>query len=294
MTMLRSLAGLAGVAALFAGAQVARADDVIPLKSSGTGAASTITLGYNGSADTELARYGRGGYGGGGYGGYRGGFHGGYRGGYAGHYGGYRGFYAGYRGFYGGYHRPYYAGFYRPYYGGYYGSPYYYNSYYSTPYYGGYGGGYYSAPYYDYGCSATPGTYGAVTQLSVVQQPYYPSVQPYGVQYGVQPYNGTPYGVPQQGISGYGGAAPQQPMPPLPSGDGTFPYDGGPTIPVPMPRQDAAPAKSAPPATTTLRLVNTGGQPAPPTQFSFPAYGEDNRASGFAIDRTAPVRKTSR
>src|SRR5204863_6315029 len=91
MTMLfRSLAGLAGVAALFAGAQVARAaDDVIPLRGAGSSSAATITLGYDGKADTELARYARGGYGG--YGGYRGGHYGGYCGYRRGPYGGYGG-----------------------------------------------------------------------------------------------------------------------------------------------------------------------------------------------------------
>jgi hypothetical protein len=296
MTMLvRTLAGLAGVAALFAGAQVARAaDDVIPLRGAGSSSAATITLGYDGKADTELARYARGGYGGyrgghyGGYGGYRGGHYGGY-GGYRGaYYGGYRGgHYGGYRGYYAGYggYRGYYGGYYRPYYYGNYGGYYpYYSSYYYSPSY------YYSTPYYDYGYYGCNTGVVAAPSVYAYQQPYYPSVQPYGVQgqvYGN--YNGYS-GVPQQnGVT--------QPMPPVqpPNGNGTFPYDGGPNNPVPMPRQDATPAKSAPQAPTTLRLVSAPSQPVrPATQFSFQAYGEDTRASGFATDRTATTKKTTR
>jgi len=303
--LVRTLAGLAGVAALFAGTQVARADDVIPLKGGGS-TTPAITLGYDGNSETELARYYRGGggfhggYRGGFYGGYRGGFYGGYRGAY---YGGYRGgFYAGYRGGYGGYYGGYrgyyggYAGYYRPYYY----SNYYPSYYYSTPYY---------SPYYDYGCSVGPGAYGTVSQLNVVQQyqgapyaaqqPYYPSVTPYGTPQGYNGYNGVPQqnynGVPQQGFSGYNGN-PQPMPPPVQPNNGTYPYDGGPNQPVPVPRQDSAPTKFAPQAPTTLRLVNTPGQAVttPTSQFSYPAYGEDNRASGFAIDRTAPTKKTNR
>lgn len=268
---LRSLAGLAGVAAIFAGTQVASASDVIPLKGSANVNTPTLTLGYDGQSETELARYARGGYGGG----YRGGYAGGYRGGY---YGGYRGgYYGGYRGYYGGYSRPYYANYYRPYYYGGYYQPYYYSSYYyspivvTTPYYYS-SPSYYSTPYYG-------SYYGASTTGSVVttQQPYPPSGTPYGVQPGVNGYNGN-----------------QPVMPPVQQGDGTYPYDGGPVAPVPMPRQDANPAKSAPQAPATLRLVNYPSQPVQQSQFSFPAYGEDTRASGFAIDRTVPAKKTSR
>jgi len=314
MTMLvRTLASLAGVAALFAGAQVARADDVIRLKANAGVNAPAVTLGYDGKSDTELARYGyRGGYGGfrGGYGGYRGyghvGYYGGYRGGF---YGGYRGYYGGYRGGYGGYYRPFYANYYRPYYYGGYGgygyasyySPYYYNSYYATPYY-------YSTPYYYdnyYGCSNATNIVTTVNTVTpsvyAYQQPYLPSVTPYGSTpqvYGGG-YNNGYNGLPQQGISGYNGN--QLPvMPPVQQpNNGTYPYDGGPNAPVQLPQQlpqqDSAPAKFAPQAPTTLRLVST---PAPKTQpasqFSFPAYGEDSRASGFAIDRTAPAKKTTR
>jgi len=296
MTMLfRILAGLTGVAALFVGTQVATAQDVISLKGNGGFTAPTITLGNTNDADIELARY----YGGrGGYGGYRGGFYGGYRGGY---YGGYRGgYYGGYRGGYGGYYRPYYASYYRPYYGynrGYYAnySPYLYGGYgYGGYGYGGYGyggigyggyGGY-------YGCST--GAYPIVSQYAYTQ-PILSSVTPYGTQPTIiingnsngNPYaNGNPYG------NGY-----QQPMPPpVAPGNGTYPYDGGPNQPVPMPQQQISPTKTAPSGPVAdLRLVSTTSRQTTqqqPSTFAYPAYGEDTRASGFAIDRTA--KKTSR
>jgi hypothetical protein len=218
---------------------------------------------------------------------YHRGYYGGYRGGY---YGGYRGYYGGYRGYYGGYasyYRPYYYGGYGGYgYSNYY-SPYYYNSYYVDPYY-------YSTPYY--GCS-TGSVYAPVTTVQSVyayQQPYLPSVTPYGVQ-PQQQINGY-NGVPQQGISGYNGnKLPVMPPVQQQPNNGTYPYDGGPNQPVPLPNtQDSAPAKFAPQAPTTLRLVSTPSQPVrPASQFSFPAYVEDNRASGFAIDRTSPAKKTT-
>jgi len=310
MTMLlRSLAGLAGVAALFAGAQVASAD-VIPLKSKAATSAPTLTLGSS-SATTELARYG---HGGGFHGGYRGGFHhGGYGGGYyRPHYGGYGGgYYRPYYGGYGGYYRPYYAGYggyYRPYYGGYAG--------YYRPYYGGYGGygygGYGYGGYSGYGYSGYGygGYYGCSTPFSTVttftlnaapsiyayQQPYYSSVTPFGTApaiYGgnsiAMPYNAVPLYQQQPGLNGFNGKQPV--MPPVQPTDGTFPYDGGPQQPVPQPKQEVNPAKNAPQQPTTLRLVTYPSQPVQQPQYNFPAYGEDTRTSGFAINRTAPVQK---
>jgi len=294
----RSLAGLAGVAALFAGAQAASADEVIRLKSGGTSMnATTITLG-SANADVELARYGGGGRGGigyrGGYGGYRGGYAG-YRGGYGGYrggyYGGYRGYYGGYAGYrgYGGYYRPYYASYYRPYYFSNSYRPYYYNNYgYGSGYYGGgyYDSGYYSSPYY-YGCSTG---YAPVVSQYAYTQPYLSSVTPYGT---APVYNNNaPL---NNGINGYNS---QPPMPPVEPGDGTYPYDGGPNQMVPMPQQQQQQQQINPAKTPNrnpvadLRLVSTTNQQTQPTtQFTYPAYGEDNRASGFAINRTVPKTK---
>jgi hypothetical protein len=291
MTMFfRSLVGLTGVAALFAGAQVASASDVIPLKGTASYNAQTITLGNDGNSTTELTRGGRGG--GGGHGG---GFHGGgFRGGFVGYRGGYGGFRGGY---YGGYRGGYYGGyrgFYRPYYGGYYP---YYSSYY--PYYGGYGygglgyggygygglgyGGYgYGGLGYGgyYGCSVSPGI-GVVSQYAYTQ-PYLSSVTPYGTSPVINNY----------GYNGYNGNLPV--MPPVQSGNGTYPYNGGPVAPVPIPQEQVNPAKTAPAAPTTLRLVSTPTQQQQQSPYSYPAYGEDTRTSGFAINRTATTKKTSR
>jgi len=306
MTMLfRSLAGLMSVAALCAGAQVASASDVIPLKGTPSYKAQTLTLGNDGNSTTELARHGgfggyRGGYHGG-FGGYRGGYYGGYRGGYyggyrGGYYGGYRG---GYYGGYGGYYRPYYySNYYRPYYGGYGYGGYGYGGYgYGGIGYGGYspyyyGSSYYSYPYYNSWCGGSPGV-GVVSQYAYTQ-PYLSSVTPYGSAPIINnyAYNGNGYNG-----NGYNGNVPV--MPPVQSGDGTYPYNGGPANPVPMPEQQQQqqqlnPAKTAPAAPTTLRLVSTPVQQPQPSSFSYPAYGEDTRASGFAINRTVPTQKTKR
>jgi hypothetical protein len=243
-----------------------------------------------------------GGYRGGYYGGYRGGYRGGYYGGYrGGYYGGYRGgYYGGYRGGYGGYYRPYYASYYRPYYGynrGYYAnySPYLYGGYgYGGYGYGGYGyggigyggyGGY-------YGCST--GAYPIVSQYAYTQ-PILSSVTPYGPHPPII-LNGNSTGNPYATGKPYGNGY-QQPMPPpVAPGNGTYPYDGGPNQPVPMPQQQISPTKTAPSGPVAdLRLVSTTSRQTTqqqPSTFAYPAYGEDTRASGFAIDRTA--KKTSR
>jgi len=284
----RSLAGLAGAVALFAGAQVAGASDVIPLKGTANGNASTVTLGSTNDANTELARY-RGGYGGyrggyGGYGSYRGGFYGGYSGYRGGFYAGYS---SGYRGNYGNYHRPYYANYYRPYYYSSYYRPYYYpRAYYASYYYPTYSypSYYYSDPYcYDYPVAS------AVTRYSQYSytQPYLPSVTPYGTQ---QPV----YGGYSNGINGHANGG-QPVMPPVQPYNSTYPYDGGPNAPVPMPQKlETNPMKARPGgAVADLRFVSTTARQPQATQFSYPAYGEDTRASGFAIDRSA-VKKTNR
>src|SRR5262249_40454831 len=72
MTMIRArwAAAAVGVLALFAGANRARADDVLRLN--GDGDAQTLTLGFDGQAGTELVARGGGGFRGG-FGGFRGG-----------------------------------------------------------------------------------------------------------------------------------------------------------------------------------------------------------------------------
>jgi len=309
MTMLfRNLAVLTGVATFLASAQTASASDVIPLKGTASyNKAQTTTLGSVGDADTDLVRYGYGGYRGG-YGGYRGGYghggYGGYRGGYGhGHYGGYRG------GYYGGYRGGYYGG-YGGYRGGYYGG----YGVYARPYYGGYGYGGYGG--YGYYCGtnlncATP-YYSGYPSVAVLSQQY-SYTQPYlsngpapvinnfaynGNGYdgnGGNGYNGGGYNGNGNGYNGYNGNGG---LPVAPPSDGTYPYNGGPNMPVPMPvqqQQQFSPAKTVPATPSTLRLVSTPSQqPQQSTTYAYPAYGEDTRASGYTINRTTPVQKTKR
>jgi len=181
------------------------ANDVIRL-----GGQST-QLSIEGGTDTELVQWrGRGGYGGyrgGYYGGYRGGYYGGYRGGY---YGGGYGYNRGYYGGYGGYNRGYYGG-YGGYGGGYYGGYSYYRPYYNNYYYGSY----YRPHYYHryYRIVADPCDFVPNVTLTL-QSTNYPQVV-----------------TPNQYV---------QPMPVIPnvSGNQTYPYDGGPMNPIPMPPAD--------------------------------------------------------
>jgi hypothetical protein len=267
MAMRRLGLGLlaAGLIAL-AGSGTVRADnDTLRLGTSSTGAAGAVF----GDADTALVYWRGGGHWGGGHWG------GGHWGGYRSHWGGY----AAYRPF----HRPYWGGygyrpvFYRPaYYGGYYGG-----------YYGAGYGGYYGAGYYPCGGQS-------VTPIIVAPQP------PPALQYAAPPlklpYQQQAY-APQ--VLPAPAGVPQQP----PGFDPTFPYDGGPNAPMPMPGTDNADPASGPRPTIPLqgKLVHlqketTGGstqmttqfisvgtaptttsQPAAspaPTRYTYPAYGE--------------------
>lgn len=207
------------------------------------------------SADVLEAGYGyRGGYRGG-FGGYRGGFYGGYRGGFGG------GYYSGFRGgYYGGFRGGYYGG-YRGFYGGYYGGYRPFVSGYGFGYgvgYGGYGG--------YYGCSDVGGAdvYPVCSPRTVVVRPattYY--VQP------AQPQPQNPQPLPA-------------PTPVMPRADegGTFPYDGGPKAPVPMPQSfDEARPALLPRATPLAAETLVSLKPQQPEQkksgkWTFPAYGE--------------------
>lgn len=253
----KGLAAAAGVLALVAGAGVARADDIVRLGGADT---PTLRLGFDGDAGTQLVhRYHRGGF-------YRGGFH-----------GGYRGFYGGFRGFYS--YRPHFHhhGFYRPYYTrfsiGIYSYPRYYMPYYS------------SYPSYSYGYYG--GYYCPINGVSVVTAPA-----------AVVPSTGAYY---PPAVSPAPSATVPAPMPP-PS-NGTFPYDGGPSSPIPIPADESAPAQvpgrpafpqtgetllvSLPGTTAAAPVASPRPQPAPRqrTQFAYPAYGEDTRASSFATNR---------
>jgi len=229
----------------------------------------------------------RGGYVGGYRGGYRGGYYGGYRGGY---YGGYRGYYGGYRGYgygYRGYGYGYgYRGYYPRYYAGYYGG------------YGGYGGyAGYVDPGYSYGYS-------------------YPSYYSYGYSYpsyySYPVYSYSPCALTTSPVivsrvtSTVPSIAPSQGVPVMPKASedsvlptpknaapapksGTFPYDGGPMAPVPMPKganqgptnpleddtQTVIPRITSP-ATDLLVSLPTANK----GKWVYPAYGEAPRRTG--------------
>lgn len=222
------------------------------------GDANIMTLAISGNQDdddTQLVR-GWGGYRGG-WGGYRGYGWGGYRsygwGGYRG-YGwggyGYRGYgWGGYRGYgWGGYYRPYWGygwgGYYRPYWGwgGYYS--------YGYPYYS-YGYPYYYYPSYSYYYYPTALSY----DPSALSYYYNNSTESPATDLNIRPRTLTP--------------APA---------DGTYPYDGGPKNPVPMPqpKSDPTPMKRPQP-TVPLEGKVVSLTPAPsPVKYTYPAYGESS------------------
>jgi hypothetical protein len=197
-----------------------------------------------------------------------------------------RGYYGGYRGYYGGYggYRGYYGSYYPRYYGGYYGGGYggYYGSYYPR-YYGGYYGSYYPRYYGGYYGSYYPRYYGG----------YYGSYYPYSGYYG---YSGisyvSPIGCPLSspdvpgivvGPRGNGSTSesykvpsqPLNPMKPVPQ-EGTFPYDGGPSNPVPMPKVEPAPTGKGVP---TMPLEGRPVSLPAPKKYEYLAYGEKPAAN---------------
>jgi hypothetical protein len=223
--------------AVLAVSGIASAADRDTLQLSG-GPAATVTLGGTGTAAQAATEDLEltGGYR---YGGYRG-WGGGY--GYRGYYGGYRGgYYGGYRGGYYGYRGGYYGG-YRPYYGyssfSFYRPAYYYPRYYYPAYY-------YPRPVY-YGPS-----FGFYIGISGNATSVAPTV-PLGDSFNFAP-------------------PVEQPAP-----EGTFPYDGGPSNPVPLPNPDAKPAPPAIPEATDLPVsgkAKPGISPAK-TPYKYKAYGE--------------------
>jgi len=268
---------LAATLAVFAGltlAGSARAeDDVIRLNLSGS-SATTRTLE---ATDDDLvanvldvARYG-----------YRGGYRG-YHGGYRGYYGGYRGYYGGYRGYYGGY-RGYYAG-----YRGFYGYPRYYGYYRGFYGYPRYYGGYYGY----YGPRVFVGVGGIGVGVGVGYGYGYPGYYPvgyggYGYADGYSPYTGTRRVIVTSGPTVLTPPTPvPEPIPVTPDVDrGTFPYDGGPTNPVPVPDTTGGGARelltmalkpTVIPYREVEKLDRLVSQPASEKtgKWTYPAYGE--------------------
>ncbi len=224
----------------------------LSLPAKGTDAPTLNLVDHGEGAETvSVYRGGGGGYRGGAYrgGGYRGGaYYGGYRGGA--YYGGYRGYYAGRR-YYGGYRNfGYYPYYRRPYYAyGYYPS-YYYGSSYSYPYY--------STPYY---YTAPSVIY--TTPSCSVDPPVYPS----GVSVHVLGVGVTVRATARKEVAELIGAPA-----PVEAGDQTYPYDGGPRIPAPMPKAEPAPdiRPSAPPVddhSVSLPFKVAG-------KLIYPAYGD--------------------
>jgi len=180
------------------------------------------------------------------------------------------------RGFHNGFHSSFHHGFHRgfsrsfffngfwPFYG--YG----YRNFYYPGYYSGYGYGY--SPYYDY----APSVYyysplcSYPASLTTTYSGYSP-VMPLAPQDGGPVPGGGP--VPRPGTVE----------------DGTYPYDGGPASPVPMPRADPVPSRepARPAPKPEGRIVSL---PAPKTQFAYPAYGEKTAPTSFAQDRPAVLK----
>jgi hypothetical protein len=199
--------------------------------------APTMTLGGNADADT-VAVWRRWG----GYGGY-------YRPSY--YYGGYGG--------YGGYGYNYY----RPY-------SYSYGYSYYRPYSYGYGYSYY--PRYSYGYSYYPRYYGYGS--------YYPRYS-YGYSYYYPIGSGDACGPQVVRVPGNPGTTltPQEGAPAAPPAvkDGTFPYDGGPDRPVPMPKVEDETEGTRIPPKTTPRVEGIPVSIPAKAKYVYPAYGENLR-----------------
>jgi hypothetical protein len=141
----------------------------------------------------------------------------------------------------------------------------------------------------------------------------YPYYGDYG--YGYSPYDSQAYSYPGYSYSPYysaptiysypaggsiGGATGDY-VPPImpPAGDGTFPYDGGPSLPVPLPQAGQPVPQVQPPvpsgdgpgqaAPAQGRIVSVPA--APKTKFAYPAYGEKSPVTSFAQDRVVPVKR---
>ena len=233
----RKLAVSTAVLLAAAGWSRAGADDILRLD--GKGDATNLTLGAKAEADNLLVRGGHGG-----------GYHSAGRYGYHGyhHYGAFR---------YGGYHH---YGAYR------YGYPRYYR-----PYYGGY---YWPWRAVAFGLSFWPGYYSSYyynPPAVIYSSPVYPYTYPAEISVSPVPSTtilGTPRTLP---------AAPQPEIAPPPAkkppADGTYPYDGGPQNPVPLPKK----VEPAPTAVPPVPLVPGGrvvSLPRSSEKYTYLGYGE--------------------
>jgi hypothetical protein len=170
---------------------------------------------------------------------------------------------------YGGFYRPYayrpyfyrpYA--YRPYFYGYGYRPYY--AYASSYGYAPYASAYYAPSYY-YVPSYSAPVYSDYLNPCTAEEPAMPNAVVLGSSsYTRGPIFPTPPRAP---------AMIQRPTVRADSNDGTYPYDGGPSQPMPLPGQDGAPAldKKRPTVPLDGTLVSI---PSRPARSTFPAYGE--------------------
>jgi hypothetical protein len=69
-----------------------------------------------------------------------------------------------------------------------------------------------------------------------------------------------------------------------PRGDSTYPYEGGPSNPIPNPK--AAPVPQSAPGRSVPLEGRAVSLPKPATKWAYPAYGEAPRRTSFAEDRT--------
>jgi hypothetical protein len=274
-------AGLVAAAGIVVWAVPSRAGDGDTLRLNMTGDTPTQNLVDDGSGAETIKTWHRGF---GGFGGFRGfGGFGGFRPGFVGFRPGFVGFRPGFGGFrpgFGGFgFRPFYGGFYRPYYGGFGLGGFGYGGF-------GYGGlGYYGLGGYGYGY---PGYYGGF---------YGPCAGVSGTVYTLS----LPAGItvsPSYSLPPAGSVTPSTPAPTMPRDDGTYPYDGGPKNPVPMPKEAPAPSGSpgGTPTKVLPRSVPLEGRsvslPRPATQWTYPAYGEQARRTSVAEDRTLLTKGT--
>jgi hypothetical protein len=264
-----------------------RAGDIVRLN--GVGDAPAQNLVDDGQGTDTIRTWHRGF---GGFGGYRG----------FGGFGGYRGFgFGGYRGFgWGGYGLGYrgfgYGGFYRPFYG--YGFGRGFGLGYGLGGLGlglGYGLG--GLGYGRFGYGGLGYGLGGLGYGGFGYGGFYPG---FGIGYGGMfgPCSGTTANVynlsipmATLGTPMNGAAQPPyiDPNPPqVPSQNGTYPYDGGPKVPVPN-SKEATPPTSAPQRTVPLE-GRTVSLPKAAAKWAYPAYGETARRTSSSRDQTVLTR----
>jgi len=268
----RTFAGLVVVAGVLALAPTTRAGDTFRLDMPGPTATTSLDLKADEDADLFATRYHGGGFHGGFYGGHRG-FHHGFH---------HRAFYGGYRSFYG------YGSFYRPVY----------RAGYRSVYYGGY------APAYGYGVSYGYGYYPCSYSLGL---PVVTSISTLRINPAPPLNDSAPFDdsaiAPATPLPGGVEVLPSKPSTPpsatlpAPRLEGTYPYDGGPKSPIPMPRIDSEPmmrpSLEIRPATERLvSLELPAAERSAPAKgkWAYPAYGEAPQRTSFAADRDPIVK----